>query len=139
MLQWNNTNYSPPTSNYDLGSDQWGRVVFYSYFRPPELPGAIEPSTGAAPNAVQFSQWTSGANYPTTIVSNTTGNNLYNNTNPLHGFEAQRFPQPELPGPECPPRAQPTTGRRRTNRPPGGDAAAPGDAIPDPAHYAADL
>ena len=42
VLQWNNTQYATGSlSSYDLGGDQWGRVVYYSYFRPPGLPGQV--------------------------------------------------------------------------------------------------
>ena len=91
----------------DLGADQWGRVEYFSYFRPPGLPGQVTPtppgSSGPFTTPVTF-PWTSGENYPTTIVSNftppavaTPPNTLLNNSNPLHGFEAQRFPNLNYP------------------------------------------
>jgi len=82
----------------DLGPDQWGRVEYSSYFRPPGLPGQVPPTPAGGPltTGVTF-PWTSGENYPTTTVSNITPpapvtSSVYNNNNPLHGFEAQRFP-----------------------------------------------
>ena len=75
----------------------------YSYFRPPGLPG-----TGDHPPAEHHRTrchfpWTSGEVYPTTIVTNVTPatprhDNPLSNNNPLHGFEAQRFPNLEYGG-----------------------------------------
>jgi hypothetical protein len=84
VVQWNGTSTS---TGKDLGGDHWGRVQFSSYFRPPGLPGTVDVSTGA----VLF-PWAANAVYPMTMVSNTTGNSLLNNNNPLHGFESYRFP-----------------------------------------------
>jgi len=98
IVQWDafqNYNNSGP----DAGNDQWGRVEYSSYFRPPGLPGqvALTPpgSTGPYTTAVTY-PWTNTEFYPTTMVTN---NNLPtppppppSNSNPLHAFEAQRFP-----------------------------------------------
>jgi hypothetical protein len=88
----------------DLGSDQWGRVEFSNYFRPPGLPGQVTP--GAGTTAVMF-PWSLSQPYPTTLVTNVTtgalaGNQLLN-SNPLHGFEAQRYPNLNYPPPSIPP------------------------------------
>src|SRR5208282_5927699 len=99
IVQWDafqNYNKAGP----DAGNDQWGRVEYYSYFRPPGLPGQVTPTPPGTPGPyttpVTFLPWTSTEFYPTTMVTN---NNLPNpaptppsNSNPLHGFEAQRFP-----------------------------------------------
>src|SRR5208337_118871 len=101
VLQYNNGSY-PGTSlaSSDVGADQWGRVVYYSYFRPPGLPGQVTTTPpGTTPSsyttAVTF-PWTSMEAYPNTLLSNvTTGplaGSLYEDSNPLHGYEAQRFP-----------------------------------------------
>ncbi|MGA7502130.1 MAG: hypothetical protein WBX00_36015, partial [Isosphaeraceae bacterium] len=91
IVQWNafqNYNMAGP----DAGSDQWGRVEYSSYFRPPGLPGLVTPSSGTPPNAVTF-PWTSTEAYPTTMVTNNpVAPSPPSNSNPLHGFEAQRFP-----------------------------------------------
>jgi hypothetical protein len=104
IRQWDgvNTQQGP-----DAGADQFGRVVYSSYFRPPGLPGLVEPSLGAIPNAVTF-PWTATANdYPRTSVTNTLapGTPPPSNSNPLHGFEAQRFPNLTYNGPWNPQRA----------------------------------
>ena len=45
VLQWNNGNYTGTSlGSSDVGADQWGRVVYYSYFRPPGLPGQVLPT-----------------------------------------------------------------------------------------------
>jgi hypothetical protein len=105
VFQWNGATAAP----MDLGNDQWGRVQFFSYYRPPGLPGWVEPSSGAAPGTVQFSQWTSGFVYPTSIVSNsptltTPAPNLYHNNNPLHGFLSWLYPNLTYGGPFTPQR-----------------------------------
>jgi len=86
-------------SGPDAGGDQWGRVEYYSYFRPPGLPGQVMPSSGATPNAVTF-PYTNGEAYPTTLVTNaaTPAPTPPSNSNPLHGFEAQRFPNMKYSG-----------------------------------------
>jgi hypothetical protein len=87
VTQWNPTNRT-----IDRGGDQFGRVEFSSYFRPPGSPGAINfsttnPSTygaigyGSWNPAGQFTAWTAGTAYVPDLT-----NNL------LHGFEAFRFP-----------------------------------------------
>jgi len=92
VLQWNNTQYPTGSlSSYDLGGDQWGRVVYYSYFRPPGLPGQVVLPGGTNPGAVVY-PWTSGENYPSNIVAPNIANNNSHNNNPLHGFESQRYP-----------------------------------------------
>jgi len=101
VLQYNNGSYSGTSlASSDVGADQWGRVVYYSYFRPPGLPGQVTTTPpGTTPSsyttAVTF-PWTSMEAYPNTLLSNvTTGplaGSLYEDSNPLHGYEAQRFP-----------------------------------------------
>ena len=108
VLQYNNGNYSTtplangttPLANSDVGADQWGRVVYYSYFRPPGLPGQVTPTPpGTSPSSFTtpvIFPWTSGEAYPNTLLTNvTTGalaGSLVEDNNPLHGFDAQRFP-----------------------------------------------
>ena len=101
VLQYNNGNYSGTAlANSDVGADQWGRVVYYSYFRPPGLPGQVTPTPpGTSPSSLTtpvIFPWTSGEAYPITMLTNvTTGalaGSLLEDNNPLHGFEAQRFP-----------------------------------------------
>ncbi|QEH38168.1 hypothetical protein OJF2_67660 [Aquisphaera giovannonii] len=86
VVQWDGIATS---AGANRGADQWGRVEFSSYFRPPGLPGTIAPGAGAT--AIGF-PWADTDPYPATMVSNTTGNSLLNNNNPLHGFLAQCFP-----------------------------------------------
>ena len=90
IKQWDGVNTQ---TGPDAGGDQWGRVEYSSYFRPPGLPGLVTPSGGTPPNAVTF-PWTSTEAYPTTMVTNnaTPAPTPPSNSNPLHGFEAQRFP-----------------------------------------------
>jgi hypothetical protein len=83
----------------NLGADQWGRVEYSSYFRPPGLPGVVPPTVLPGPGpfttGITF-PWAAGNAYPTTIITDvTTGRlagTLLNDNNPLHGFESQRFP-----------------------------------------------
>ena len=107
----------------DVGADQWGRVVYYSYFRPPGLPGQVTPTPpGTTPSSFTtpvIFPWTSGEAYPSTIISNYTppppappavappANSLLSTNNPLHGFESYRFPNLNYPAPPLPP-AHPT-------------------------------
>ena len=128
VLQYNNGNYSGISlANSDVGADQWGRVVYYSYFRPPGLPGQVTPtppgSSGSGPFTTPVTFWTSNGPYPTTIVSNFTPtppapapppppNTLLNDNNPLHGFESFRFPNLNYPPPPTPP-APPTFSPQR--------------------------
>ena len=122
VLQWNNGNYSGTSlASSDVGADQWGRVVYYSYFRPPGLPGQVSTTPpGTTPSSYTTSvtfPWTSTEAYPTTIISNYTppppappaaappANTLLNVSNPLHGFEAQRFPNLNYTGSFNPQRA----------------------------------
>ena len=91
IVQWDGVNQR---SGPNAGADQWGRVEYSSYFRPPGLPGLVTPSEGARPGAVVF-PWTNNEAYPTTMVTNvisTPAPTPPSNSNPLHGFEAQRFP-----------------------------------------------
>ena len=91
IVQWDGVNQ---TTGPNAGGDQWGRVEYSSYFRPPGLPGLVTPSGGTTPGAVTF-PWTSTEAYPTTLVTNvvpTPAPTPPSNSNPLHGFEAQRFP-----------------------------------------------
>ena len=91
IVQWDGVNTK---AGPNAGADQWGRVEYSSYFRPPGLPGLVTPSGGTPPNAVTF-PWTSTEAYPTTMVTNvasTPAATPPSNSNPLHGFEAQRFP-----------------------------------------------
>ncbi len=91
IVQWDGTNKQAGPS---AGADQWGRVEYSSYFRPPGLPGLVTPSGGSTPGAVVF-PWTSTETYPTTMVTNvasTPAATPPSNSNPLHGLEAQRFP-----------------------------------------------
>ena len=96
IVQWDGVNQ---TTGPNAGADQWGRVEYSSYFRPPGLPGLVTPSTGATPGAVTFLPWTSSEAYPTTMVTNnaTPAPTPPSNSNPLHGFEAQRFPNLSYP------------------------------------------
>ena len=89
VLQWNGTSgWTYSTPNYsDVGNDQWGRVVNYSYFRPPGLPGQVSLSGGG-----DSFPWASGSPYPSNIVTPNVANNNSHNNNPLHGFESFRFP-----------------------------------------------
>ena len=104
---------TPWTSGIAAGADPLGRVLFYSYYRPPGSPGSIasSPSTATPPPTIG----TLGAIY---YPSNATGNNFFytngpNNNpvppapgsalayptylpdvtnNPLHAFEFFRLP-----------------------------------------------
>ncbi len=70
------------------GADQWGRVAYQGYFRPPGLPGQVDPTTGA----VSF-PWTSGQNYPLGRVAQATvAAATAHNNNMLHGYESALFP-----------------------------------------------
>ena len=104
VLQYNNGNYSGTAlANSDVGADQWGRVVYYSYFRPPGLPGWLAPptSTAPAPGTVTY-PWVNGTNnFPADVVSNVSTNYPINN-NPLHGYEARSFrTSPTIPRVSC--------------------------------------
>jgi hypothetical protein len=117
IVQWNGTTATPGTN---LGGDQWGRVEFNSYFRAPGLPGQV----GFTPTAgytnpyftmpVTFPNWPTTAPlapYPVNIVTsaNVTANPpTAHDSNPLHGFESQRFPNLQYsPPPPPPPRFTP--------------------------------
>ena len=100
ILQWDGVNQK---TGPNAGGDQWGRVEYSSYFRPPGLPGLITPtppgSSGPFTTPVTF-PWTSTEAYPTTMVTNvasTPAATPPSNSNPLHGFEAQRFPNLNYP------------------------------------------
>ena len=69
IRQWNN--------NTIFGADAFGRVAFLSYFRPPGLPGKIDPTTGLL-------------SYNVATDAGTPAFNLTNN--PLHGYDFFRFP-----------------------------------------------
>ncbi|MFO0889280.1 MAG: hypothetical protein U0790_09090 [Isosphaeraceae bacterium] len=95
IVQWDGVN---PGAGPDLGADQWGRVAYSSYFRPPGLPGVVTPTPplgGPLTTPVTF-PWAADQAYPTTIVSTGTVGGvvgtLLANSNPLHGHEAHRFP-----------------------------------------------
>ena len=96
VVQWNG---ATPAVGPNLGGDQWGRVEFASYFRPPGLPGQVAPGAPGAPGTGVISfQWTTTPAtpplYPTDLISNvaTTPPNNSHNNNPLHGFESFRYP-----------------------------------------------
>ena len=96
VVQWNG---ATPAVGPDLGGDQWGRVEFGSYFRPPGLPGQVAPGDPALTGTGVISfQWTTTPAtpplYPTDLISNvpTTPPNNSHNNNPLHGFESFRYP-----------------------------------------------
>ncbi len=94
IVQWDGVNTKPGPN---AGADMFGRVEYSSYFRPPGLPGQVEASGGAAPGSVTF-PWTSGEVYPTMLVQNMgAGINGPSDSNPLHGFESQRFPNLNYP------------------------------------------
>ena len=101
IVQWDGVNQK---TGPDAGGDQWGRVEYSSYFRPPGLPGLVTPtppgSTGPFTTPVTF-PWTSTEAYPTTMVTNNVASTPAptppSNSNPLHGFEAQRFPNLNYP------------------------------------------
>ena len=93
VRQWSVTQGGP-----DKGGDWFGRVEYQSYFRPPGSPGTINfttPFTGGVPvgeqpnGAITYGSWTSGVATAWTVGS------AYQpdvTNNPLHGFEAFRFP-----------------------------------------------
>ena len=58
IVQWDGVDQTGP----DAGADQWGRVEFSSYFRPPGLPGLITPTQPAMPRPLDApviaSPWT---------------------------------------------------------------------------------
>ena len=70
IVQWDGTSTS---TGKNLGGDQWGRVEFSSYFRPPGLPGQVPPTPPGGPltTGVTF-PWTSMEGYPNTLVTNVT-------------------------------------------------------------------
>lgn len=67
-----------------VGADEWGRVAFDKYFRPPGIP---LPTVTLSP--------TDTANFPTTIAGDFADptNVIDVTTNPLHGFESYRNTQ----------------------------------------------
>ena len=70
IKQWDGVNTQ---TGPDAGGDQWGRVEYSSYFRPPGLPGLVTPGAGpiagSYTTAVTF-PYTSTEAYPTTLVTN---------------------------------------------------------------------
>jgi len=105
VVQWNGTT---PAVGPNLGGDQWGRVEFAGYFRPPGAPGLISvaPDGGAAHGTIVYPSannelfYTSGPN-PANLRFRSYLPDVTNN--PLHGFEAQRFPNLNYPAPSVPP------------------------------------
>ena len=79
----------------NLGGDQWGRVEFAGYFRPPGAPGfiSLDSGGGATPGTVVYPS--ANLTFPSYLPDVT--------NNPLHGFEAQRFPNLNYPAPSVPP------------------------------------
>ncbi len=75
------------------GGDVWGRVEYRGYFRPPGLPGQIDPATGV----VSFAPFVAGNPYPNlnATAANVAAATAHNN-NILHGFES--FLQPNTKG-----------------------------------------
>ena len=67
------------------------RRVYYSYFRPPGLPGQVVLPGGTHPGAVVY-PWTSGRTIPPTSWPQRSPTITHNNNNPLHGFKSQRYP-----------------------------------------------
>jgi len=101
IRQWNAFPTWTKGAGPDAGGDQWGRVEYYSYFRPPGLPGVVAPtppgSSGPLTTPVAF-PWTNTEPYPTTMVTNNPAPpNPPSNSNPLHGLESQRFPNLNYP------------------------------------------
>ena len=81
----------------DAGGDQWGRVEYSSYFRPPGLPGQVDALAGGT--ALHHRGHLPLDEYRS--LSDHHGHEQWpqpplptppSNSNPLHGFEAQRFP-----------------------------------------------
>ena len=81
----------------DRGGDPFGRVEHQSYFRPPGSPGVInDTTTTAAPQpgssldgTIAYGNWAAGLATPWTLGSQYEPDMT---NNPLHGFEAFRFP-----------------------------------------------
>lgn len=71
----------------DSGGDAWGRVEYRGYFRPPGLPGQIDPTSGL------ITYWTASRAYPNlnVIQTNVTAGSAHNN-NMLHGYESFLIP-----------------------------------------------
>ncbi|AMV38838.1 hypothetical protein [Planctomyces sp. SH-PL62] len=66
------------------GADYWGRVEYRGYYRPPGLPGLIDPANGQI-----LYPWASGDTYPNAMPSSANvTNRLAHNNNILHGYES---------------------------------------------------
>ncbi|WP_165249167.1 hypothetical protein [Paludisphaera soli] len=66
------------------GGDYWGRVEYRGYYRPPGLPGQIDPGTGQIGYP-----WGNGDPYPAAMASLANlGARVAHNNNILHGYEA---------------------------------------------------
>ena len=81
----------------DVGADDFGRVDFAGYFRPPGAPGlvSVDPGSGAPPGAIVYPSanndlfYTSGPN-PANLTFPSYLPDVTNN--PLHGFESSKNP-----------------------------------------------
>ncbi|WP_337173834.1 hypothetical protein [Paludisphaera sp.] len=73
----------------ERGADPWGRVEYRGYFRPPGLPGQIDPATGQ----VTYAPFVAGNAYPNERVTQArVAAGTAHNNNILHGFESHLVP-----------------------------------------------
>ncbi|WP_165071677.1 hypothetical protein [Paludisphaera rhizosphaerae] len=74
--------------NNNLGGDYWGRVEYRGYFRPPGLPGQVDPSTG-----VISYPWSPGDPFPRSRASEATvTSKTATDNNILHSYDSFLFP-----------------------------------------------
>ena len=115
IVQWDGVNTK---TGPDAGADQWGRVEYSSYFRPPGLPGLVTPSTGGDPQRghLPLDEYRSLSDHH----GHERGLNPRCNT-PEQQQPAARLRGPAVPEPQLPAcdsqQFQPATRRRRADRP----------------------
>jgi hypothetical protein len=98
VRQWTAAPGSP-----DRGGDNYGRVEYFSYFRPPGSPGTINFSQVVPQTygAITYGTWNYATGVPTPwFVGAPYQPDVTNN--PLHGFEAFRFPNQNYAAPFLP-------------------------------------
>jgi hypothetical protein len=81
-----------PAVDFGNGYDNFGRVGFFRYFRPPGVPGQVAPTPFTPPGypGPSYSVINSPANLVNATPPYTTTNQAYNNTNAYHGYESWR-------------------------------------------------
>lgn len=85
---------SPPSAPYKRGGDAFGRVTFFSYFRPPGLPGIIDVNpANATYGAIGDFMSSPRRGVDVTALNRKAGDPAVDKTNnPTHGYDSYRFP-----------------------------------------------